>query len=322
MEYNTRVKLIRTLSDGVFHSGEQLGDELGISRAAVSKHIKVLMSWGLDIYRVQGKGYCLSHALDLLDKNTLSALLPSCPQLEVFPIIDSTNKYFMDKLPELEKGQVCVAEYQSAGRGRRGRQWLSPFGANLYFSMYWRLDAGISAAMGLSLVVGVATVEALTDMGCNGVKVKWPNDIYYQDKKLAGILVELSGQAGDAAHLVIGMGINIAMPDSESTQEITQPWANLEQTCTTMPEKNQLAAHLINRITQALTLYEEQGLGAFIERWQAIDNFNGRKVKVILQNREVHGIARGINEQGALLLDINGDITPFIGGEVSLRGAN
>lgn len=227
----------------------------------------------------------------------------------------------MDRLPELEKGQVCVVEYQSAGRGRRGRQWLSPFGSNLYFSMYWRLDAGISAAMGLSLVVGVAVVEALSEIGCQGVKVKWPNDIYFQDKKLAGILVELSGQTGDAAHLVIGMGINISMPETDSTQEITQPWANLSQTCEAMPDKNRLTAHLINSITQALIHYEEQGLAAFVQRWQAIDNFNGRKVKVILQNREVHGIARGINDQGALLLDIDGDITPFIGGEVSLRGA-
>lgn len=320
MEYQTRVKLIRILSDAVFHSGEQLGNELGISRAAVSKHIKVLTTWGLDIYRVQGKGYRLSHPLDMLDEKKLRPLLPECPRLELFPVIDSTNQYLMNQLSELEKGEVCIAEYQSAGRGRRGRQWFSPFGANLYFSMYWRLDEGISAAMGLSLVVGIAVVEALTESGCAGIKVKWPNDIYFQDKKLAGILVELSGQAGEAADLVIGMGMNIAMPEIEPTQEITQPWANLKDTCTHLPEKNQLTAHLINKVTQALELYEEDGFSPFVKLWAEIDNFNGREVKLIMPNKEIYGIARGINGQGALLLDVDGKITPYIGGEISLRG--
>jgi len=320
MEHETRIKLIRILSDGIFHSGQQLGETLGMTRVAISHHIKVLMSWGLDIYSVQGKGYCLKHPIDMLDEKILQKSLASDRKIELFPIIDSTNQYLIQQLPHLKKGQVCLAEYQSAGRGRRGREWVSPFGANLYLSMYWRLDAGIMAAMGLSLVVGISVVEALTEMGCRGIKVKWPNDIYYQDRKLAGILVELSGQTGDAAHLVIGMGMNLAMPEDKNTHKITQPWANLQETCESLPEKNKLAAELINHIQEALVLYEEQGLGIFVDRWRSIDNFNGREVKLIMPHKEIKGIAHGINEQGALLLEHDGVITPFIGGEISLRG--
>ncbi len=226
-EHATRLALIKLLADGQFHSGEALGESLGISRSAISKHIKVLQLWGLDLFRIQGKGYCISTSIELLDCDKILSQV-KCPQLELIPIIDSTNQYLLDRFGLLPKGAVCLAEYQQAGRGRRGRQWLSPFGSNLYLSMYWRLDAGMAAAMGLSLVVGVAIAETLQSLGADEVRVKWPNDLYYRDKKLAGILVEMTGQAGDAAHLVIGMGLNINMPVTEGS-DIGQAWNNLSQ---------------------------------------------------------------------------------------------
>ncbi|WP_039850662.1 MULTISPECIES: bifunctional biotin--[acetyl-CoA-carboxylase] ligase/biotin operon repressor BirA [Grimontia] len=315
LDNTPRLALIKMLADGQFHSGEKLGEELGMSRAAISKHIKVLQQWGVDVFRVQGKGYCLPAPLNLLDEKALKTQL-SVPAFELIPVIDSTNQHLLDRVGQLESGSACLAEYQQAGRGRRGRAWFSPFGANLYLSMYWRLDAGMAAAMGLSLVVGVSMAETLQKLGAEGVKVKWPNDLYWNDKKLAGILVEMTGQAGDAAHLVIGMGLNVSMPE---TDEVDQSWANLQDACHPLPDKNALAAALINGVTEALKQYEETGMAGFVPRWDSYDNFQGRAVKLLLGERVVKGIARGINEQGALLLETENGITPYLGGEISLR---
>jgi BirA family biotin operon repressor/biotin-[acetyl-CoA-carboxylase] ligase len=185
--------------------------------------------------------------------------------------------------------------------------------------MYWRLDAGMAAAMGLSLVVGVAIAEALQSLGAEDIKVKWPNDLYYQDRKLAGILVEMTGKAGEAAHLVIGMGLNVAMTEQEGS-DIGQAWTNLTQACSHLPERNQLAATLIRRLYETLEHYENVGLDGFIERWNRLDNFLDRPVKLLIGERVVEGIARGINSQGALLLETEQGITPYVGGEISLRG--
>ncbi|WP_318403538.1 bifunctional biotin--[acetyl-CoA-carboxylase] ligase/biotin operon repressor BirA [Photobacterium leiognathi] len=317
-EHATRLALIQLLADGSFHSGEKLGQALGISRAAIAKQIKVIQGWGLDIFRVQGKGYCLASPIELLNKDNILAK-SNCAHLELIPVIDSTNQYLLDRVGQLPSGSVCLAEYQEAGRGRRGRQWLSPFGSNLYLSIYWRLDAGMAAAMGLSLVVGVAIAETLQQLSAPDVRVKWPNDIYYKDQKLAGILVEMTGQAGDAAHLVIGMGLNVSMPIKEQA-EITQAWTNLAQACDNLPSRNQLAAQLIAHLTQTLIDYEQQGLTGFVERWNKIDNFLNRPVKLLIGERTIEGIARGIDAQGALLLETDEGVTPYIGGEISLRG--
>ncbi|OOE87064.1 MULTISPECIES: bifunctional biotin--[acetyl-CoA-carboxylase] ligase/biotin operon repressor BirA [unclassified Salinivibrio] len=315
--HSARLALITRLSDGEFHSGEMLGEALGMTRAAISKHIKVLQSWGLDIYRVQGKGYCLSQPIELLDEAWLSAHT-DIPALAVIPVIDSTNQHLMERVGQLSPGSVCLAEYQQQGRGRRGRAWQSPFGSNLYLSMYWRLDAGPAAAMGLSLVVGVAMTKALHDLGAPGVKVKWPNDLYYQDKKLAGILVEMTGQTGDAAHIVIGMGLNLGM-GAHLNDNIDQPWAKLAQACSPMPARNTLAANLIDRLKASLIAYEQQGMASILADWPQLDNFIGRPVKLLMGDRQVKGIERGIDEHGALLLEVDGNITPYLGGEISLR---
>lgn len=315
-DHSVKLSILKALSQGGFHSGEELGDKLGVSRAAISKHIKGIQAWGVDVFRVQGKGYQLAKPIQLLDKEILQNSLAN--RVELIPIIDSTNQYLLDRVDSLESGSVCLAEYQAKGRGRRGREWVSPFGSNLYLSMFWRLDAGMAAAMGLSLVVGVAIVEALEEMGLTGVKLKWPNDLYYQDKKLAGILVEMSGQAGAAANLVIGMGLNLMMP--ETTEGITQPWASLDEVADSQQiDRNQLAISMISTLHNALDDYEQFGMTGFVERWNRLDNFINRPVKLLMGPREISGIARGINEQGAVLLETENGLETFIGGEISLR---
>jgi len=236
------------------------------------------------------------------------------------PVIDSTNQYLLDRIESLQSGDACIAEYQQAGRGRRGRQWFSPFGANLYLSMFWRLEQGPAAAVGLSLVIGIVMAEVLRELGAEDVRVKWPNDLYLNDRKLAGILVELTGKTGDAAQIVIGAGINLAMRNV-ATDVINQSWINLQEAGINI-DRNALAIRIIKELRKALYLFEDEGLIPFLPRWELLDNFINRQVKLIIGDKEIHGISRGINEQGGLLLEQDGVIKPWVGGEISLRGAN
>ncbi|CNK29993.1 biotin--protein ligase [Yersinia aldovae] len=311
------LRLIGILADGAFHSGEQLGETFGMSRAAINKHMQTLREWGLDVFTVPGKGYSLPTAIQLLDEQTILSYLPA-GQVTVLPVVDSTNQYLLERIAELKSGDACVAEYQHAGRGRRGRHWVSPFGANLYLSMFWRLEQGPAAAMGLSLVVGIVMAEVLRKLGAEQVRVKWPNDLYLNDKKLAGILVELTGKTGDAAQLVIGAGINLTMRES-ITNVINQHWINLQEAGVNI-DRNKLTAELLSELRLAVVKFENEGLSAFIPRWREMDNYLDRPVKLIIGDQEIFGIARGIDEQGALLLDQDGIIKPYIGGEISLRG--
>lgn len=315
-DHSIPLKLVEILSNGEFHSGEQLGESLGMSRAAINKHIQTLKSWGLDIYTVTGKGYSLPGPMQLLDKEAILAQLNQA-RLDVIPVIDSTNQYLLERMSALQSGDACIAEYQQAGRGRRGRQWFSPFGANLYMSMYWRLEQGPAAAMGLSLVIGIVMAETLQLLGAQDVRVKWPNDLYLHDRKLAGILVELTGKTGDAAQIVIGAGINLAMRGA-AAEQINQGWINLQEAGIAI-NRNDLAAKLINSLRDALPLFERDGLTPFTERWKALDNFIDRPVKLLIGEREIHGIARGIDKQGGLLLEQDGEMKSWVGGEISLR---
>ncbi len=311
------LKLIVLLADGEFHSGEQFGEVLGMSRAAINKHIQTLREWGIDVFTVPGKGYRLYAPLTLLDEKKILPHLPG-EHITVLPVIDSTNQYLMERIGSLSSGDACVAEYQYQGRGRRGRQWISPFGANLYLSLYWRLEQGPAAAIGLSLVIGIVMAEALHSLGARDVRVKWPNDLYLDDRKLAGILVEISGKAGDAAHLVLGLGINLTMRESVD-QVINQGWVNLQEAGIDI-DRNMLAATLVNRLREALPQFEKEGFAPFRKRWQVLDNYFNRPVKLLIGEREIHGIARGIDAQGALLLEQDGEVKPYLGGEISLRG--
>ena len=305
------LKLIALLANGEFHSGEQLGETLGMSRAAINKHIQTLRDWGVDVFTVPGKGYSLPEPIQLLNAEQILGQLDG-GSVAVLPVIDSTNQYLLDRIGELKSGDACIAEYQQAGRGRRGRKWFSPFGANLYLSMFWRLEQGPAAAIGLSLVIGIVMAEVLRKLGADKVRVKWPNDLYLQDRKLAGILVELTGKTGDAAQIVIGAGINMAMRRVEESV-VNQAGINLD--------RNTLAAMLIRELRAALELFEQEGLAPYLSRWEKLDNFINRPVKLIIGDKEIFGISRGIDKQGALLLEQDGIIKPWMGGEISLRSA-
>ncbi|MFO6424798.1 bifunctional biotin--[acetyl-CoA-carboxylase] ligase/biotin operon repressor BirA [Motilimonas sp. KMU-193] len=310
-------RIIQLLADGHFYSGEWLGEQLGVSRTSVSNYIKQAQQLGLDIHSVKGKGYKMAHAIELLDVAKLQQQSGQ-DEIVVFSVIDSTNQYLMDRLDQLSSGAACLAECQTAGRGRRGRKWVSPFGSHLYLSMFWQLEQGIEAAMGLSLAAGIATVNALTALGITGAKLKWPNDIYVNNKKLAGILVEMSAQAAGPCQLVIGLGLNINMPAQMAT-EIDQPWFDLKQIGAQDISRNTLAAHILTALRVTLELYQQHGFKPFLARWQELDAFINQPVNLIMGPKTISGIARGVDQQGALLVEQHGIIKPFIGGEISLR---
>lgn len=318
-----REHLIKALAQGEFVSGQALGDSLDISRTAISKHIKALTEMGLDIYSVTGKGYKLSQPLVLLNKDDIISRLPTngtIPEIEVHSLIDSTNSYLLRRLPnQLSQGQVCLAEFQSAGRGRRGRQWISPFGSQIYLSLYWHLEQGLSAAMGLSLVTALAVSDAIYSLTKIQVQLKWPNDVYLSGVKLAGILIDLEGQALEASHSVIGIGLNLNMPE-QAAQQIDQQWTDLQSHCKSVINRNSLSAQLIHHLLKRLKQHQNEGLASMLEEWHTHDFYLNKRVKLLTGERITKGICRGVNNQGALMLEIDGQIRPIYGGEVSLRG--
>ena len=308
--------LLAVLADGAFHSGEQIGAELGISRAAISQQIKSLRLLGLEIFSITGKGYRLNTPLQLLNRESIQQHLNDVP-VHTCAVIDSTNQYMMAQLDRWQKGECLLAETQTAGRGRRGRQWHSPFGSQFIMSMYWRLDDGPSAAMGLSLAIGVAVVQALESVGYRDLSLKWPNDIYMARRKLAGILVEMSAAVGGICHLVIGVGVNLNLPDAVIAQ-LDQPCAHLAEQPVVV-DRNQLSATIIRALRNALALFEKQGLTAFLMDWNRLDIFMQQPVQVLLGSQVIHGIYCGIDGQGNMLLQDHEGMHKFVGGEISLR---
>lgn len=313
--WNRKREILTTLADGHFVSGETLAKQLGISRTAIGKHISALEGYGVDIFSVKGKGYCLSNPVSLIDEQRLTQALDK--RCFYFDDIPSTNAFLLKHTEELESGDMCIAEYQSAGRGRRGRVWVSPYGCHLYCSMYWTFSQGMAQAMGLSLVVACSLVRVLEDLGIGELGVKWPNDIYLNRKKLAGVLIEMTGQADSECNLVIGIGLNMSMAVSHGEQ-IDQPWSDLSDQGA-MPDKTGLAIALQKQLYQDLQLFEREGLTAFMKRWEQADLFYGETIKLVMGNQEMTGVCRGVDDQGAILLETASGIKSYVGGEISLR---
>ncbi len=318
MRANKSYQLLKHIADGQFYSGEFLAQTLAVSRTTIASYIKHYGDLGLDIYRVKGKGYRLANPLSLLDAEKLQMNL-ALNQPKVFEQLDSTNAWLMTHQQDLAHGQTVLAEYQSAGRGRRGRQWQTPYAGQLCLSMLWRLQDGIEATMGLSLAVGLAIVESLDSLGYSGLGLKWPNDIYMHGAKLAGVLIELQGQSDSEVSLVMGMGLNVRV-ERQQALLIDQQFAQLESEGQVV-DRTELAVTLIKSLNHMFDLFRERGFAALQQRWNHYDVFNGQRVSLhFSQEKQVTGVAKGVDELGQLLLEIDGAEHRFMAGEVSLRG--
>ncbi len=323
-----RHRLINTLSDGEFHSGEALGVALGVSRMAIWKHIRALRELGVQIDVVRGKGYRLPASIELLDGNAISAAIaPSVADhmgsVHVFHELDSTNNWLREQsLAGAPSGTVCLAEMQHAGRGRRGRHWVSPFAANLYLSLLWRSAAGAAALGGLSLVTGIAVLRCLRAQGVETAGLKWPNDILAGDSKLAGILIDVVGESSGPCAVILGVGVNVCMPPTAG-EDIDQCWTDLQRLSgSDALSRNQLAVDLLEQLLPAVAEFEVAGLQPFLEEWRRYDVVAGCQVDLQLLNGVVSGTACGIDDGGALLVDTVKGRQRFVSGEVSVRIAS
>jgi len=317
-------RLLTALSDGQFHSGQELGRHLGISRSAIWKQMKSLETLGVEIYSIRGRGYRVPGGLELLCEEKIvnecsDVVARHLRNITVQRVVDSTNLVAMrDVQNGLADAHLYLAEYQTAGKGRRGRQWVSPFARNLYFSLVWNFSKGAAALEGLSLVVGLALQQALTSMGLSAIELKWPNDLLVDSKKLAGILLEMQGDASGECQVVIGVGINVAMPD-EASEGIDQPWVDLSSLCNGSVSRNHLMSTILNHLIPVLEQFKQEGFGAFREEWHACHAYQQKAVRIISGHREVVGECQGVDAQGALIIHHQDGVEHFHAGEVSVR---
>ena len=323
----TLKRLLILLSDGEFHSGTELSQQLGLSRTAIWKHLHNLSGLGIEYAALPGKGYRLQHAMQLLNSEKVHQYLNQASQtrlqrLEIHDVLDSTNAYLMQRARDSSAtGLVCVAEHQTAGRGRRGREWVSPYGHNVYLSLLWRYAEDTSVLSGMSLAIGVAVIRALRQLGLVDVQLKWPNDIYHQQRKMGGILLEVSGESSGPCHVVVGLGLNLHL-STRQAKSIHQPWTDWQRASHTdhQVDRNRLLALLINEMLAVVADYQSRGLSAYLDEWRAHDCTRHLPVRVESGEWQIEGIAEGIDDNGLLLLrDSQDQLRRFASGEISLR---
>lgn len=319
-------KILKLLADGKFHSGEEIGEILSISRSAVWKNIHELMNLGLDIQSTIGKGYCITNGLELLEHHIIQNQLDNIVhqhlnQLIILNRVDSTNEFLISQANAHCKETVaCFAEQQEKGRGRRGRHWASPFGTNIYHSLLWHFAKDPGEILGLSLVTAIAVTRALKKYGVEQeIHLKWPNDVLWKNRKLAGVLLEMVAESHSNCSIVIGVGLNTRM-SSQQASTVDQLWAGVFDIINKPVERNKLAGILLNELIHVLLQFQYEGLTPFLQEWYSLDNLIGKPVVLFTSNKKINGIVQGISHRGELILKNNhNEIKKFLSGEVSLR---
>ncbi len=331
-----RQALLRLLADGGLHSGAELAQRLGVTRAAVWKILRAAVDeLGLEVKSIRGQGYRLTVPLELLDPVGIEAGLSASTRdlvagIEVLESVPSTNSRLMrlarDGAPS---GLVCLAERQLGGRGRSGRNWVSPFGSNIYLSILWRYPLAPAELGGLSIACGVAAARVLKAVGCTDIGLKWPNDLHWRRCKLGGLLLEVAGESQGPSHVVVGIGINLRLSPAQAAG-IDQPWTDLGEALAqapgdgpsrTVPGRNALAARIIDTLVSALSDFGTSGLASFVDDWRAFDAYLGEPVELIMGEQRISGTCAGVALDGALLLETAAGLRAFHAGEVSLRPA-
>lgn len=317
-------QILAILADGQFHSGQELANHMGLSRSGVWKLIQGLQSKGVEVYAVQGKGYRLSRPVELLSKehiqNEITARITDFSgDISVLWETESTYRYLSQwGAKSAVSGMTCLAEWQSAGRGRRGRTWISPLGGNIYLSQLWRFNSGPAQLSGLSLAAAIAVVKVIHQFGATEAGLKWPNDILVDGQKLAGILLEINGESNGPSNVIVGVGVNVRLPES-SLQKIDQPVTSLESVLGQTIRRNQFVAQLVCELFEVYQKFSEHGFSAFIEQWLDLDVYLNQKVNLNLPTGNISGFNRGVNHSGALQVEHSGQVYSYQSGELSLR---
>ncbi|OZG70928.1 biotin--[acetyl-CoA-carboxylase] ligase [Hahella sp. CCB-MM4] len=318
-------ELLRMLADGEFHSGVALGARLNLTRAAIWKNIAQLEAAGIGVESVKGRGYRLSDPINMLEKVVdREKMAKGCGfalrDFLVLDSVDSTNTHLKEYSRDLPMGcfDVCVSEEQTGGRGRRGREWISPFAKNLYVSISCRLPGGFSSLSGLSLGLGAATAESIKQVAQVDVGLKWPNDVWIQDKKVAGILVDVEGENNGPVLVVAGIGINVFMSDGEGG-EIGQPWTTLEKESHVTLDRNVLLLSLINTVMLTIGRFVEGGFGSIRQYWDKYDCLVGKAVTLHGFQAPIEGVYKGVDGGGNMIMDVSGGEKVYSAGEISVR---
>ena len=323
-------RVFAELCDGEFHSGEDLAKSLGVTRSAVWKAANALRDLGTPMEAVRNRGYKLPGASEPLAAASIRQRLgrdarERLARLDVAWTTASTNTELVERAyPEQGRTEVLLAEFQTAGRGRRGRTWLAPPGGAVCLSLNWTFPEVPRDAGALSLAVGVSALRALRAQGLTDVRLKWPNDVLIGDRKLGGILIELRAEAGGPACVVVGIGLNVALGGDllEKIAATGLQAIDLASVVRAPISRNALAAGLIESCLAGLLEFGREGLRPFIEEWSAADALRGRELSVQSGDEAIRGLARGIDLSGALLVETPHGLKKFFSGEVTVRPAD
>lgn len=316
---------LRCLSHEAFRSGPEIAATLGISRATLSNCLKETEQFGVALYKVHGRGYRLAQPLDWLAYPQIVAALGPTVKLfnvEVVDVSPSTNTVLMERAAiGAPSGTVLAAEYQSDGRGRRGRRWFAPLCGGVTFSLLWRFNQGAAQLSCLSLAVGVAVARALRDLGLADVQLKWPNDILHRFHKLGGILIELTGDVLGPTFAVIGIGVNVRL-DEASLTKINQATTDLSRLMDNVPPRSVVLGKLLAELGKVLPQFETEGFAPFRDEWTEFHAYQNRTVRVVLPRNAIEeGVVSGVADDGSLILDRPGGVCRYTVGEISLSAA-
>ena len=317
--------ILRLLADGQFQSGEAIARHFGVTRATVWNALQDAEAMGVRLFSVRGKGYRLPEPLRFIEAERVLAALDGQAAkftLQLHDRLPSTNTQLMQQAAAgAAHGTCVVTELQTQGRGRRGRVWQAGLGNSLTFSVLWRFDCGAGALSGLSLAVGVALMRALEALGVEGAGLKWPNDVLYENRKLAGILIELQGDMDGPSAAVIGIGLNLRLPE-QMLKTIDQAATDLETIAPQPVDTSHGLGTILRHLAAVLEQFEQQGFESLRAEWMAQHAFEHQPVRLLMPDgREIEGIAGGIAPDGALLVETAAGLQRFAAGEVSLRGA-
>ncbi len=317
--------ILEILQDGEFHTKKSFGAGLAISSDQIDEVLHELQASGLAVVSAEGLGYRLSDSVELLSTKAIFDYLstayprPNC-RLEILSVVDSTNRYAREQAANhASSGLVVLAEKQTAGRGRRGKVWVSPLASNIYMSVVWDFSGAGGTLKGLSLAIGVAVRRALLKLGVTDIKLKWPNDIFVNGKKLGGILLEMIGDPSAKCSVIVGIGINVLMSES-SAESIDQDWTDLHKASSATISRNELVACLIAETFEVLDNFQRTGFSVYRAEWQAADLLKNQSGTISKDHETVSGIVLGVDNSGSLRMQLaDGEEQRFIGGELSLR---
>lgn len=318
-------QVLRLLADGDFHSGATLARKLDVSRGTVWNAVRALDGLGLEVYRVRGRGYRLAESLSLLDAAAIATYAGEASSrlaIELVDVADSTNSMLMARAAAgAASGTVLAAEWQESGRGRRGRAWHAGLGGGITFSLLWRFTQGPSALAGLSLAAGLALARATAALGAGDVELKWPNDVLWRGGKLAGLLIEMHGDALGPSAVVIGIGINVRLSDAVRGR-IDQPAQDLEAACGGAIDRNAVLGRVLAELTSMLDAFSREGFAPLRAEWERHHAHQDKPVTVTLPDGRRHdGVARGVGDDGALLFETGSAVRRLHSAELSLRAA-